>query len=341
MDYRKDFLGAAIKIAQAAVRVLKRLRPAGVLPVFGTNEHRLFPTKPYSPAAATVFMHIPKTSGTALTRGLMAAIAPRNPVCFAMDGTIFGSFRDFNSIESEHRCGLYLDPLSLPAESDFVAGHISFATFRQRYKNGQYVTILREPASRILSHWLFWRSHSDDHLKAWGSWAERVNRSRGSLHDFLSCRDLACQVDNLYVRMLLGPNELIPENDFINERNDGALVSEAIKRLRQFAFLDVVENPKLILNLGSWLGRQVAYEIINETGCIPEALRTVFHRELTPELFELLERRTRLDLELWFAVAKERLAPTRPESLYTRTLILNAARYASLLAPTFSGRFKH
>jgi hypothetical protein len=341
MDHHKDLLGTAIKVARAAVRVPKNLRPANVLPLFGAYEPRLFATKPYSAAAATVFMHIPKTSGTALTRGLMAAIAPRNPVCFAMDGTMFGSFRDFNSVESEHRRGLYLEPLSLPAESDFVAGHISFATFRQRYKKGQYVTILREPASRIFSHWLFWRSQSDDHLKVWGSWAERVNRSRGTLRDFLSCRDLSCQIDNLYVRMLVGPNKLIPENDFINERNDGVLVSEAIKRLRRFAFLDVVENPKLILNIGSWLGRQVTYEIINETGCIPEALQTVFHRELTPELFELLERRTRLDLELWFAVAKERLAPTRPESLYTRTLIFNAARYASLLAPTFSGRLEH
>jgi hypothetical protein len=146
------------------------------------------------------------------------------------------------------------------------------------------------------------------------------------LHDFLSCRDLACQLDNLYVRMLLWPHRLIPQNDSIEERNDRTLIYEAIRRLKQFAYVDVVENPELDANIRSWLGRPFIYKLANETSRIPEALRTPLHKELTPETFNLLQRRTRLDLELWFAVGRQRIPELSVESLYLRTVMLAKRR---------------
>lgn len=303
------------------------------LQLLNCRNFKRFRVKAYSPGVPTVFMHIPKTSGTALTLGLVDAIAPRNALCYGMGKVLFGSFEDFRSMGNDVRSRLYLDPRSLPEDADFVSGHMAFSTLLEKYANAQYITILREPMSRTLSHWLFWRSHSDDQLTSWGRWAQRVNQSRGSLHDFLSCRDLACQLDNLYVRMLLWPHRLIPEDDFIEERTRRILIYEAIGRLKQFAYVDLVENPKLDVNIQRWLRRPFIYKLANETSRLPEPLRTPLHKELTPETFNLLQRRTRLDLELWFAVGRQCIAELSLESLYLRTVLENATRLSSLIAP--------
>ena len=132
--------------------------------------------------------------------------------------------------------------------------------------------------------------------------------------------------------MLLGPHRLIPENDFIHERNGDALLAEALQALNVFAFVDVVENPLLTLNLQNWLGQPFAYDVLNETKPTPETVRSVLHKELTAECFELLEQRTRLDTQLWFAIARDRLPESKLMSIYARTLLFNAARGAALLA---------
>jgi hypothetical protein len=61
------------------------------------RDFKRFRVKAYSPDTPTVFLHIPKTSGTALTLGLADAIAPRNSVCHGMGQVLFGSFEDFSS----------------------------------------------------------------------------------------------------------------------------------------------------------------------------------------------------------------------------------------------------
>ena len=127
-------------------------------------------------------MHIPKTSGWAVIHGVIRIVSPRSAVYAAMDSTSFGGFRDFDSLGGEIRRHVYLDPSSLPRRPDFVSGHLTLPTLRRRYKDAQYMTVLREPAS--LSHWLFWRWHSDEQLKDWGDWSRFVAKSRGSLKDF-------------------------------------------------------------------------------------------------------------------------------------------------------------
>ncbi|MBV8587961.1 MAG: hypothetical protein JO308_16860 [Verrucomicrobia bacterium] len=132
--------------------------------------------------------------------------------------------------------------------------------------------------------------------------------------------------------MLLGPHRLIPEDDLIEERNGDTLLTEALQALNVFAFVDVLENPLLTLNLQNWLGQSFVYDVLNETKSTPKAVRSVLHEELTAECFELLERRTRPDAQLWFAIARDRLPESKLMSIYARTLLFNAARGAALLA---------
>jgi hypothetical protein len=290
-----------------------------------------FPCQLHDPAAPVAFMHIPKTSGTALTAGLRAAISPRREIT-GFDRALFGSFREFDGFVPDERGRIYLGPGELP-DADFIAGHIAFTTLRQRYGSINYLTLLREPISRVLSHWLFWRTVPDDYLARFGGWADYVRRAREPLEDFLSCRDVACHTDNLSIRMLLWPQRLIPENDFIDCRYDDVLVNEAVVALQQFAFADIVENPSMQTNLGNWLGRSVRYSVVNETPRVPRSLQRPLHRELTPEAFSLMEDRTRLDLKLWTLLAKERLTEPSVEALRQRIMLCNVARHATLSNP--------
>jgi hypothetical protein len=188
-----------------------------------------------------------KTSGMALLNGLQAAILP-NRAFRGFDAFFFGRFGEFETISEEFRQQICLDHSDLPG-SDFVSGHIAFSTLFQRYGTANLLTILREPTSRILSHWLYWRAYTDEQLAPWGKYAEYVKQARGPLVNFLECKEIAAQTDNVSVRMLLWPHRLIPPDGFINPRNDDTLIREAIGRLKHFAFVDIIENPEMPMNL--------------------------------------------------------------------------------------------
>jgi hypothetical protein len=118
-----------------------------------------------------------------------------------------------------------------------VHGHFAFSTLQARYPNHQYMTLLREPYSRILSHWLYWRMQRNDELAGWGEWGtNHVRLARQPLAQFLGNATLACQIDNLRTRMLLWPHPNIPDNSFIDERDDEVLISTALARLGSSAW---------------------------------------------------------------------------------------------------------
>ena len=108
----------------------------------------------YDARRAIVYLHVPKTSGSAVTTGLVSAVAPLRfqP---AYDRTGYGGFDGFGSMAPEMKRHLYLDIADLPGGSDFVAGHCAFSTFWTKYRDAQFVSFLREPVSRLLSFWLF------------------------------------------------------------------------------------------------------------------------------------------------------------------------------------------
>jgi hypothetical protein len=188
------------------------------------------------------FMHVPKTAGTSVAAALIDALRP-NTTLTGFDRVLFGDYEEFSSIHDEIRRTIYFSANALPA-ADLFFGHAAYSTLRQRFPNGHLMTVLREPFSRILSHWLYWRSLSDDVLVPLGSWADRVRRSRLPLDQFLSHPCVACQLDNLVVRMLLWPHKLIPVDNYIDPRHDQRLLAEAHDRLAHFSFVDVVESPE-------------------------------------------------------------------------------------------------
>jgi hypothetical protein len=282
-------------------------------------------------AKPLIFMHVPKCCGTSLIQALVAAGMARSAFA-GFDETLFGDFAAFESLGEQLRLSIYLNTKELPKRTDFVAAHMSFSTLSRGFPGGQFLTLLREPMSRLLSLWLFWRSHTDEQLRDWGQWGERVRNSRRPLVDFLRARAIACQTDNQLLRMLLWPHRLIPRDDFIDDRHDAALIQAATGCLTRFSFLDLIENQAFEANLENWLGRPIALGKLNQTANIPPSLKTPLADQLTDEAWTLLEARSRLDLQLWLALAAERVPQIDARHLHREAMATTIGRHSQLMA---------
>lgn len=276
-------------------------------------------------------MHIPKTSGTAITAGLQAALTPEVEIG-GFDHSLFGSFRNFDTLDDSIRRQIHASPASLPKHADLVAGHLAFSTLRAAYPLARYLTILREPVARLLSHWLDPRQDTEAMLAPWGDWAQWVRQARAPLATFLSEPTLACQTDNLMLRALLWPHPLIPEAQFIDPSHADRLVQQAMMHLMEFDFVDVVENRALGHRLQRWLGWPFSHDQHNETSQIPEEFRTPLHRELTPEALDLLDARSQLDLRLWAPIAARHVPGRDVSRLRQQMLLATVARHSVLMA---------
>jgi hypothetical protein len=80
-------------------------------------------------------------------------IAAPTRILSGFDGVLFGGFRDFDTLAQELQRNIYLNPATLPVDAELVAAHMSVATTSKAYHRAQYVTVLREPCSRVLLHW--------------------------------------------------------------------------------------------------------------------------------------------------------------------------------------------
>jgi hypothetical protein len=278
-----------------------------------------------------VFMHVPKCSGIAVAGALLAVERPPT-IFFGFDLAFFGGFRDFESVSPANRAFIHLSPDSIPRDVNFVRAHMALSTLRTAYPGGRFMTVLREPVTRLLSHFAFWRGFPADDTAAWGGWAARAALAQGPLEAFLGAPSIACQIDNVATRLLLWPHALIPDDGMIDPTDDAALLRLAMARLRSLDFVDVVENPDFYANLGAWVGGTLRPERCNETESVPPALRTSLKRELTSRAGALLAARSRLDLALWREVVRARDPACDVDALRQTALLRAAARTALLLA---------
>jgi regulator of replication initiation timing len=275
-------------------------------------------------------MQVPKTSGSGLTIGL-CEVLPATARIHGWDHGFFGAFRQFETMSPELQREIY-EALPPANGIDFVYGQIAYSTLIRGRPAARLMTVLREPRARILSLWLYWRSFSDERHAIAGAWGCIQRLTRQPLAEFLNRPEAACQTDNVYVRRLLWPHPLIPDDGFIDSASDERLASEAVARLKAFDFTDVIENPRLEVNVRAFLARPFVYRRVNEA-----AVRSEFgvrlEEELAGEARLLIEHRSRLDRELWRAVASERMAGVDLTALSDDTFRRTITRYAALMRP--------
>jgi hypothetical protein len=182
-----------------------------------------------------------------------------------------------------------------------------------------------------VSHWLYWRHFTEEELSPYGLWADRAREARRPLVDFLRSPTVACQTDNIVVRMLLWPHHLLPADGLINSAHDGDLLSEARTRLNKMFYVDVVENPNLVRGLEGLIGRAIEYRRVNETRAAAQKSRCDLDEHLTPGARELMVQRCRLDLQLWNDVVIRALPGTFVPAIREATITAGIARYQNLL----------
>ena len=279
---------------------------------------------------AVVFTHIPKSAGTSFTHSLATSLQSKL-ILGGFDHSLFGAFNQFETISPEQKAVIYAPSDSLPQKADIVSGHFSVSTVRRFYPNANYCTVLREPECRLLSHWLFWRQFSDENLIGWGvPWRDRVQRARRPLVEFLRDTDVACQTDNLAVRMLLWPDRRIPSNGFIDESQDLSLLNSASAELQRFDFIGLIEDSHLSQNIENWLKTPFSFLRLNETQRADAGFPVNLDNELTEEARALLKTRSRLDLVLWQVVFKRQYPNININSIKKKAFAQAVDRYKSI-----------
>jgi hypothetical protein len=274
-------------------------------------------------------MHIPKTGGAALIGELRATMASSSMVG-GFDLSMFGSQQIIASMGDAARSQIYLAPDAVPSGAELVVAHMSYNTLRQAYPMGQLVTIVREPFSRLLSLWTYWRTRLDSDLDGFGLWGDVVRLARDPLAEFLSSPMAACQTDNVTTRMLLWPHPLISGDAFIDPAHDAMLLEEARARLSTFALVDMAESSDRSA-LRTWFGLPLGHKRANETPSVTPNMRAQLNLELTSHALDRLEASSRLDLALWQSVGRSRMTDGQLEQLRSRMLLVTAARHAALL----------
>jgi hypothetical protein len=284
-------------------------------------------TKRFDPSRTLAFLHIPKTSGVAITEGL------KNSALFAtqhwgFDRAILGGFDQFHTFAPEFRAILEATPASDVA---LVAGHYSFDTLKRAHPSAQFVTFLREPVARLISHWTYWRGMGEDDLAWLGDFKSRQMLAREPLCRIVSDPRVACQFDNVATRMVLWPDVLIPGDGFIAPADDEELVTKALNVLSRFDYVDVVESPNMRDDFARWLGFHFDHGRFNETGVMSPERGTSLADELTADVCALIEARSRLDRRLWKEVCKSRNPCGDPAVIGMASMASTIARHSLLL----------
>lgn len=288
-----------------------------------------------APGRPLVFSHIPKTAGTSLRAALTEALAPQR-VVDSLDLALVGGYDNVDAVDERVLAMFHFTPETLPADADLVLGHLAPGTTMERYPQGRFLTMLRDPRLRLLSQWIHSRSLSDFDLRHYGTEGRAFRVARLPLRDYLDHANLAPNVDNTITRFLTWPHPLLAQDAFIDPAHDDELLAAARARLDRFDHVGLVEDPRAMQRLSDWLGVTVQPVRENERTGVPKRRRTDIHGELDPATVAHLDHRTRLDRQLWWYVAPRLLDD--PQAAWDDGWSRAIARYERVMAQPMRGR---
>lgn len=269
-----------------------------------------------APAGLFVFLHIPKTAGTAVVHGLRAAF-PQDAV-YPHYGERF--------LRAE-------DPAEIRARYRFIAAHIGYRV-AARFGDS-IVTVLRDPVTRILSLYNYWRSLPEGAGRRRGQAGPipedaeidpAVVLAKSLDFDaFLQSDDprLLADLDNAQAWMLAASNVPIAREDH------AGLSEEALYELaaRNLASLDVIGVTEDLgpffadLDLRFGIKGEAAPRNVTQS-------RTVERDGLSQAARDRLEALTRVDRRLYDAVRTGEIEPDPAAAAARRARLVKAASSA-------------
>ena len=247
------------------------------------------------------FVHVPKSAGSSVKNAVAARCDPATVAASELDRVLFGGFDRFDEMPNRTRNTIAVDDAEAVRGFDVVMGHFGVASLRPHFDDAEMMTVLREPRTRLLSLYTFWRGWSPERHADWDPYDASRRAVTASWGEFLTDTSIASQTDNVVARMLLSPHPSIPRDGFIEPADDDAIVEAASETLDRFGFADIVENgAALWTGLSSWLQTPVEPERTLVTRLRAD---TDWSASITPASAAALSRRTSIDARLWSRIA--------------------------------------
>ena len=236
------------------------------------------------------FLHLEKTAGTALANALTERFHP-----LQID-------QDPNRTMPPHRRSAFPTPaLAAIRERKLVWGHYDLPSLLRLDPQRAIVTMLRDPAARILSLYGYWRSVEPSSLERFGNeelkLAQRLDLLAFLRHDDPSLVDM---IDNLYVRRLTGLYWSGAAVDPLRA-DPGRALALARQALGGLSFVGVVERmEESVAGLSAAIGATLSSprrENISDANVAstPGVFRRVEPVDVTPAVAAELDRLTSLD----------------------------------------------
>ncbi len=247
------------------------------------------------------FVHVPKSAGSSVKNAVAARCDPATVASCELDRVLFGGFDRYDELPARIRATIAVDGADALSGFDVVMGHFGVASLRPHFDLSEMMTVLREPRSRLLSLYTFWRGWTPERHADWDPYDASRRAVTASWGAFLTDPSIASQTDNVVARMLLSPHPSIPSDGFIEPTDEDEIVESASDLLDRFGFTDVVESGAgLWSGLTSWLETPVEPE---RTLVTQVPADTDWSSAITAASAAALSRRTSVDAQLWSRVA--------------------------------------
>jgi hypothetical protein len=135
---------------------------------------------------ALCFLHIPKCAGTTVIEEILMRVFSRNEILLCYDAGTTAQIESLKKMSDRKKKRIRC-----------LAGHFAFGIHEVLPNGGRYVTILRQPLERVISHYEHARRHAGHHLHA-------VAAAAGStLLDYVR-HPRSVEVRNAQTRLLAG-----------------------------------------------------------------------------------------------------------------------------------------
>lgn len=184
-----------------------------------------------------LFLHIPKSAGTSVTEVLV---------------------RNFNTAESirlSQRNNFESDLASAVRKYKFVSGHIPFSVVQRHLDETYCFTILRNPISRVISLYEFWRSFDPADFEGLEESASVMHAKKLSLEEFVACRHplVREEASNGMCKMLSSSGDI-----YGRSADETALFEDARKNLDalHFGVTEDMEKTYQLLGIETGLNLQ-------------------------------------------------------------------------------------
>jgi hypothetical protein len=252
-------------------------------------------------------MHVPKSGGSSIVNALALALPPESLAPQRFDTSVFCDFEDFQNLHPGLRAQIVTEPHEVQSlgRHRAIAGHFALSTLLQVTDAARIATVLREPQTRLLSLYMYWRTPGISDL--WTPYTANEHALR-PMAEFLAESRVAPMVDNQLCRMLLQPDTRLPPHDHADSRDIPSIAGDAIARLETLGFVGILElGDTLWRHIGDIFGVPLDPCKINRTGELstPVAMR-LGEAPLGADAIHLLTQRTAADAVVYdFALASK------------------------------------